>query len=916
MIRRRASFADTEPIGRRGELHTLRVLLDRMSDERGGALIVRGEAGIGKTALLQSVRPAPDTLVLAISGVQFEEELAFAALHQLCAPILPGISRLPEPQRHSLEAAFGTGTEGQPDRFLVGLAALGLLSEAAAERPLLCVIDDAQWLDQATAHTLAFVARRVRNEPIVLVFAVREPNDRSELTGLPELRLEGLAEEDARKLLSARFPTPFDGPVRDCIISEARGNPLALLELSRTTDIAGGFTSPGTGALRSPMEADLREQLAGLPRNTRLLLLLAAAEPIGDPVLLWRAAGHLGITPAAGAPAIDAGLVSVGLWVRFSHPLVRSAVWRGASPADRRAAHGALAAVMADGDELDRWAWHHAQALTGPDEDAATALEHAAGRARARGGIAAAAAFLEKAAELTTEPRGRAERALKAAEAKRDSGALDAALSLLSVAETAPRDDMAHARAETLRARIAFDLRRDAASVAELRKAAELMAPLDSALARETVLETLAAAMSVGRFAHGPHLSEAARAARSAPSAQQPARPLDHLLNGLAIHISDGFVAAAPLLRRALDVYLRGEKADSPSPDASWVVCSVAMDLWDDVAWQELANRHVHHARGAGAVTALPIVLGYRALAHIHAGEFTEAAEVIDEAHTVATEVGTPGLAGLAATLAAWRGDQGRTAELAAVAHQDAVRRGEGRVLTALEYARATLFNGLGRYDAALEACRPAYDLDEAGFQAWGPVEFIEAAARSGNSGLAAPALEKLVQRTQASPTDWALGMELRSRALLGSGDDVGDLYQEAVRRLDLSRAAVHAGRARLLYGEWLRRRGYRLEARTHLSEAHTRLTSIGADAFAARAARELRATGERPGSRRAGVTTRKLTAQELRIARLVASGATSKEVGIQLVLSPRTIDAHLRSIFRKLSISSRRQLRDMPLSP
>ncbi|MGP3945164.1 MULTISPECIES: AAA family ATPase [Streptomyces] len=916
MIRRRASFADTELTGRRRELHTLRVLLDGMSDKRGGALVVRGEVGIGKTALLQGVRPSPDTLVLAISGVEPEKELDFAALHRLCAPVLPGINRLPAPQRHGLEATFGTGTEGHPDRFLVGLAALGLLSEAAAERPLLCVIDDAQWLDQATAHTLAFVARRVHNEPIVLVLAVREPNDRPELTGLPELRLEGLAEEDARKLLSVRFPSPFDGPVRDCVVSEAQGNPLALLELSRTADVAGGFTSPGTGALPSPLEADLRKKLAGLPRNTRLLLLLAAAEPTGDPVQLWRAAGHLGITSAAGTPAIDAGLVSLGLWVRFSHPLVRSAIWRDASPADRRTAHGALAAVMAGGAELDRWAWHHAQALTGPDEDAAKALEHSARCARARGGIAAAAAFLEKAVELTTEPRGRVERALNAAEAKRDSGALDAALHLLSVAEAAPRDDATHARAEALRARIAFDLKRDATSVAELQRAAARMAPLDSALAREISLETLAAAMSVGRFAHGPRLSEAARAARSAPSAPRPARPLDLLLDGLASHISDGFVAAAPLLRRVLDVCLRGEKAGSPSPDVSWVVCGVAMDLWDDVGWQELADRHVQHARTAGAVRALPSVLGYRALAHIHAGEFAAAAGVMAEAHTVDTDVGTPGLAGMDATLAAWRGDQGSTAELAAVAHQGAVSRGEGRVLTALEYARATLFNGLGRYDAALEACRPAYDLDEAGFHAWGPVEYIEAAARSGNAGLAVPALEKLVQRAQASPTDWALGMELRSRALLGSGDDVGDLYQEAVRRLDLSRAAVHAARARLLHGEWLRRRGYRLEARTHLSEAHTRLTAIGADAFAARAARELRATGERPGSRRAGVVTRKLTAQELQIARLVASGATSKEVGIQLFLSPRTIDAHLRSIFRKLSISSRRQLRDMPLSP
>ncbi|MFE2088609.1 AAA family ATPase [Streptomyces sp. NPDC059460] len=912
---RSAVAGRSELIGRRRESETVNLLVEGVRAGRGGALVVRGEAGIGKSALLDSVRTVPGVRVLRVGGVEFETELAFAAVHQLCAPTLDGLGKLPAPQLEALSAAFGLGGEGVPDRFRVGLAVLGLLSETAAKQPLLCVVDDAQWLDQASAQTLAFAARRVQNEPVAFVFATRELDDRRELAGLPELPLQGLAEDDARNLLNSRIRAPLDGPVRERIIAEARGNPLALLELPRTAELAGGFGLPDAVPASGKVEASFRTRLRELPDRSRLLLLVAAAETTGDPVLLWRAAESLGINAEAAMPAEDADLVSLGLWVRFRHPLVRSTVYQDASPADRRAVHGALAQAMADSDEPDRWAWHRSQAAAGPDAGVAEALARSAGRAQARGGIAAAAAFLEAAARLTPEPVLRAERALAAAGAKRDTGAVEAALDLLAAAGAGRLDDQLRARTETLRARIAFDQYRNDAAVVRLQKAAQLTAPLDAASAREIFLETLAAAVFVGRFVEGPRLLDTAEAARAVIPALAPARPLDLLLDGLTTQARDGFLAAAPLLRGVVDSYLESGRDEGFSPGELWLACSAAMDLWDDAAWRTLADRQIRSSRATGALAVLPVTLSYRALAHIHAGEFDDAGALIDEAYVIAAEVGAPGLDYVDVSLAAWRGDEERTTGLAEAALRGATARGEGRLVTAVEYAQAVLFNGLGRPAAALDACRAACDLDEMGFHAWIPVEYVEAAVRSGNRELAVPVLEKLTERTAASPTDWAVGVELRSRALLTEGPKADDLYREAIDRLDRSEARAHAARARLLHGEWLRRGGHRLEARTQLRAAHDMLTSIGADAFAVRAAHELGASGEHPRKRRAGANADQLTAQEFQIARLVATGATSREVGSQLFLSPRTIDAHLRNIFKKLSITSRRQLRDMPLA-
>ncbi|MFD6346415.1 ATP-binding protein [Streptomyces roseolus] len=902
------------PLGRSHEAQVIDRLLHQARAGRGETLVIRGEAGIGKTTLLDYARTAPGMGTLRVSGAEFESELAFAALHQLCAPMLSVLRRLPDPQRGALESAFGLST-GTPDRFHLGLAVLNLLSEAAARQPLLCLVDDAQWLDRASARVLAFVARRIQDEPITVVFAVREPASGDDLAGLPELRLGGLTDAHARGLLDSRLRAPLDPQVRERIVAEAGGNPLALLELPQTADLAGGFALPATAPAPGSVEASYRTRLEALPAPTRLLMLTAAAEPLGEPSLLHRAARLLDVDPEAATPAEDAGLLTVSPWVRFRHPLVRSAVYRTALPEDRRAVHRALAEVT-DDDQPDRRAWHRSMAAAGPDEDVAASLERSAGRARARGGIAATAAFLERAATLTPDPDRRATRALAAARAKRDTGAADAALELVAMAETDLRADDTPRRAEAaaLRARVSFDRKRDDEAVTKLLKAAEVTAHSDPSAARELVLDAFAAAVFVGRFAHGARLLDAAGAARALPPLDRPARPLDLLLDGLATQVSEGCAPAAPLLRQAIDAYRRTGNGDEYGLGEVWMACNAAMDLWDDAAWRTLADRQIALARRRGALADLPVLLSFRALAHIHAGEFSHAAALVDETHTIAVDAGAPPVVYVDVSLAAWRGDETATAAFADVATRASHERGEGRLANVTEYARAVLYNGLGQYESAVQASRPACDLDEPGFNSWVPVEFVEAAVRAGRRDLAVPVLERLSERTAASGTHWATGVELRSRALLTDGPAADELYREAIVQLARSEGTGHLARARLLHGEWLRRAERLTEARAQLRAAHEELTAIGAGAFAARAARELEASGERVSARGIG-TPHPLTPQEFQIARLVATGATSREVATQLFLSPRTIDAHLRNVFRKLGITSRRQLRDLPLA-
>jgi DNA-binding CsgD family transcriptional regulator len=837
-----------------------------------------------------------------VAGVESEMELAFAALQQACAPMLDKLAGLPDPQRAALGVAFGLETGAAPDRFLVGLAALSLLSEAARQQPLLCVVDDAQWLDRASAQALAFVARRLLAEPIALVFATREPGE--EFRGLPELLVGGLREGDARELLGSVIGGPLDERVRERIVAETRGNPLALLELPR-----GVPGLPGLPGLPGRIEDSFRGRLEVLPAATRQLLLVAAAEPTGEPGLVWRAAERLGIGAGALAPAADAGLLVIGERVMFRHPLVRSAVYGAASPADRRAAHQALAGATDPRADPDRRAWHRAQASPGPDEEVAAELERSAGRAQARGGGAAAAALLERSAALTLDPARRARRALAAAQAEYRAGAFDAALRLLATAEAGPPDEFRRARADLLRGLIAFASSRGSDAPPLLLKAARQFEPLDPRLARETYLDALAAAIFAGRLALGGGVREVAEAARTAPPPPGPTRGPDLLLDGLALLICEGYSAGAPVLRQAVSAFRGTDVSREEELRWLWLACHAAGLVWDHASWDVLSDRQVRLARDAGALIALPIAFNTRAGLHLFAGEFTEAASMVAQAESV-TEVTGSSIAPYGAlALAVFRGREAQAAHLLQIATDDAGRRGEGLGLSSVQWAAAVLGNSLGRYGQALAAAQQvSEDSPAVRFANWALVELIEAAVRSAVPERAAGAVQRLSGIARACGTDWALGAEARSRALVSDGAAAESLYREAIDRFGRTRLRVDLARAHLVYGEWLRRERRRRDARDQLGRAYEIFDSVGAAAFAERARIELRATGGQ-ARKRAVETPGTLTAQEALIARLAGEGASNPEIAAQLFISPATVAYHLRKVFTKLSISSRNQL-------
>jgi len=900
----------------RGRGQQCGVLDGMLADVRAGhsrVLVVRGEAGIGKTALLgYAADAAQDFQVARAEGIESEMELPFAALHQLCGRMLGRLGGLPGPQREALGVAFGLRSGSAPDRFLVGLAVLGLLSEAAADQPLLCLIDDAQWLDQASAQVLAFVARRVDAESVALIFGTRDPATAGGLAGLPGLVLEGLPDADARALLASIIPGRLDERIRDRIIAESRGNPLALLELPHgvsAAELAGGFGLPGAGPLAGRIEGSFQRRIAPLPEASRRLLLLAAAEPVGDPALLWRAADRLGITAEAADAAQSDGLLTVADRVTFRHPLVRSASYRSASPQERREVHRALAEATDPQLDPDRRAWHLAQAAPGPDEDVAAELERSAGRAQARGGFAAAAAFLERSAALTLEPGRRAARALAAAQAMAQAGAFDAALRLLVTAEAGPLAELQSARVDLLRGQIAFASSRGSDAPPLLLKAAKRLEPLDVGLARETYLEALSTAVYAGRFLTGDALREAAEAARAAPAASEPPSAPDLLLDGLTLLITQGYAAAAPTLKQALSAFSSEGISREEALRWLWLACPTAVRLWDDESWDLLSTRHVQLARDAGALGVLPIALNQRAGLHLYKGEFDAADSAIEEAAAITEATGSqlPPYASLG--LAAFRGRERQASGMIETSTENLVRRGEGVGPTLVHWANAVLYNGLGRYEDALAAAqRAGENSHELVFSMWATVELIEAATRSRVPEQAVGALKRLSDSARASGTDWALGVEACARALLSGGETAERLYREALDRLGRTRIRVAAARAHLLYGEWLRREHRRTDAREQLRTAHQMFASMRADGFAERAARELRATGERVRKRTAD-TPAHLTAREAQISRLAGDGLSNPQIAAQLFMSPRTVEYHLHKVFTKLDISSRNQL-------
>ncbi len=902
--------------GRRRECEVLDDLLASVRTGESRVLVLRGEAGIGKTALLDHLAGgASDFRVARAAGVESEMELALAGLHQLCAPFADRIDILPGPQRDALSTAFGRRGGDAPNRFLVGLAVLGLLSDVAEEKPLLWIVDDAQWLDEASSQTLAFVARRLGAESVAMVVAMRDPARKDDFAQLDELVVRGLGERDACALLETVLAGPLDDRVRDRLVAETAGNPLALLELPRgltPAEMAGGFGLPYASSLASRIEESFRRRLAPLPPSTRTLLLVASAEPAGDPVPVWRAAGALGVELGARDAAVE--LVEFGGQVRFRHPLVRSAVYRAASPEERERAHRALADATDPQVDPDRRAWHRAHATLEADEDVAAELERSAGRAQGRGGLAAAAAFLERAAELTPEPERRARRALAAAQSKQRAGAPDAALRLLGFAEAGPLDALDQARAELLRAQVTFAVTRGGDAPQLLLEAAKRLEPLDGALARETYLDAFAAALFADRLTRGSGVREIAESVLAADWGESSGAR-DLLLEGIAVVTIDGYAAGAPALKRALRAFRDEPMSDDDALRWLWLACRAARALGDEASWDELTARQVRLAREAGELSLLPIALAERFSVKLFLGELAEAQGLVVETEAVAEATGSR-LAPQGAILAALRGEEAEATALIDAGRREVVHRGEGLWLVATEWASALLFNGLGRYDEALAAAEQALGHPhELGVSTWVPTEFIEAAARSGQAERAAGPLRRLQEISRAAGTDWALGVEARSRALLSEGDVADSLYREAITRLSRTRVRTALARAHLVYGEWLRRERRRADAREHLRIAHSMYAEIGMNGFAERARRERTATGETV-RKRSPETRDNLTAQEAQIARLAAEGRTNPEIGAQLFISPRTVEWHLRKVFAKLGISSRRELHPAPLDP
>jgi DNA-binding CsgD family transcriptional regulator/tetratricopeptide (TPR) repeat protein len=900
-----------ELIDRHAECGVLDGLLEAIRAGESRALVVSGEAGVGKTALLEYMSERASGCLLArATGVQSEMELPFAGLHQLCGPMLGNLPRLPPPQREALQIAFGMSAGSAPDRFLVGLAVLSLLSDTAEQQPLVCVVDDEHWLDRTSAQVLGFVARRLMAESVALIFAARIPS--SELMGLPELAVEGLAESDARALLDTALTGPLDNRVLDRIVAETRGNPLALLELSRALtpqQLAGGFWLPGAVRLSGGVEEQFRQRIEALPAPTRRLLLIAAAEPLGDPDLLWRAAAQMGIDANAAAPAVEANLVEVDSRVKFRHPIVRSVVYGYALPQERREVHAALGDATDFQRDPDRRAWHLANAAPGPDEEVAEELERSAGRARARGGLAAAAAFLERATVLTLDSAQRTERALAAASANIKAGGFDAARALLSLAESGAPDDLQQARIDLMEAELALLTSRGSDAPSLLLKAARRLEPIDADLCRATYLQALASGYFAGRLATGGGVLEVARAAATAPPPRQPERASDLLLDGLVAHYNVGYAAGLPLIRKGLKAFGTGMPVDEELR-WHWVAGIMARHVWDDESWHRLSDRHVQLARSVGALSELPVALNSRAFMLLFAGELPAAAALIQELQpaieTTATRLAPYPALGLAVL-------SGRAAEATALIDaitKDVTPRGEGIGLTVVDWANAVLNNGLGNYQEAMTAAeRSTGYLREMTAPTWTMVELIEAAARSGHEDIAADALARLAETTSASGTDWGRGVEARSRALLSEADAAERLYREAIERLARRRVRADLARAHLVYGEWLRRERRRVDARTELRTALEMLESMGMDAFAERASRELQATGETARKRAVTTSDHGLTAQEWQVARLAREGLSNPEIGARLFISARTVQYHLRKVFAKLGINSRSQL-------
>lgn len=908
-------------IGRQRECDELDRLVARVRSGRSGALVVSGEAGVGKSALLDHLSTnATGCHVVRATGVESEMELTLAGLHQACAPFLDRIERIPDPQARALRIVFGLEEGDVPDRFVVGLATLSLLAEAARERPVVCMVDDAQWLDRPSLQVLAFVARRLVADSVALVFAVRDASTEPELASLPGIMVEGLRDADARALLRVVVAGLVDEQVRDRIVAETRGNPLALVELTRglgAAQLAGGIGTTDGRAVPGRVEARFLRRLEALPPDARRLLVLAAAEPSGDPILLWRAAERLGISATTADEVQTDGLLTIGARVVFRHPLARSAAYRSAPAAERRAVHVALGEVTDRDVDPDRWAWHLAAATPGPDDAVARELERCAERAEARGGLAAGAAFQRRAVAVTRDPALRAARALRAAQASLAAGDFDATHDLLTVAGAGPLSDLQRAQVDLVRADAAFSRSRGGDGPTLLLRAAAALEPLDPVLARRTYLDAWSAALFAGSMAApGAGQEDVAHRALAAPAPTHLTAPFDLLLQGFALAMTRGRRAAVPVLERCAAAFVGNDASLEEVLRWGWLATAAAAMVWDYDACLAISSQGVRVARDNGALTVLAVSLNVHAQAVCLGGDLGAAAILVNEAAAVTDATGSQVAAYGGLVLAGMRGREDEALELVDATVRQASAWGQGTAVQYARWATAILYNGSGRHEDALRAAQAAAaETRQLFVSPWSASEAVEAAAALGARDAALDALAQLTEVTGAAGTEWARGVGARARALVSHGDAAERLFREAIERLGRTRVRPELARAHLLYGEWLARADRAGEAGPHLRTAHDLFVACRMEAFEARARQGLTESGVRVRDRQADALEG-LTSQEAEIARLAADGRSNPEIGAQLFVSPRTVEWHLHKVFLKLGIASRRELSEALVAP